>query len=55
MAAVVTVFLISMTNQLLSAVLGIYFTDINHSVLGAGIHLSIFAVGTLAGKLFLLL
>lgn len=54
MAAVVTVFLISMTNQLLSAVLGVYFTDINHSVLGAGIHLSIFAAGTLAGKLFLL-
>ena len=55
MAAVVTVFMISITNQLLTAVLGVYFTDINHSVLGAGMHLSIFAVGTLTGKAFLLL
>lgn len=55
MAAVITVFLISITNQFLTSVLGVYFTDINCSVLGAGLHLSIFAIGTLTGKLLLLI
>lgn len=54
MVAFITIFLVSITNQLLSSVLGVYYADVHYAILGAGMHVSLFAVGTLLGKLFLL-
>lgn len=53
--AILCAFFVSMTNQIVLYTIGIYFKEANRSIISSGIHLSIFSVGALFSRIFLLI